>query len=34
MTYRREKRYANLGTIDLLSLLDNYEVDIATAIRQ
>ncbi|KAF8492628.1 alpha,alpha-trehalase-neutral trehalase [Russula emetica] len=33
-TYRLEKRCANLGTIDLQSLLYKYEVDIATAIRE
>ena len=33
-TYRLEKRCANLGTIDLQSLLYKYEVDIATAIRR
>ncbi|GAA6034834.1 hypothetical protein JCM8097_009323 [Rhodosporidiobolus ruineniae] len=32
-TYRFEKRCANLGTIDLCSLLYKYEIDIATAIR-
>ncbi|KDE04929.1 alpha,alpha-trehalase [Microbotryum lychnidis-dioicae p1A1 Lamole] len=32
-TYRFEKRCANLGTIDLCSLLYKYEVDIATVIR-
>ncbi|BGP14321.1 hypothetical protein JCM10213_004448 [Rhodosporidiobolus nylandii] len=32
-TYRFEKRCANLGTIDLCSLLYKYETDIATAIR-
>lgn len=32
-TYRFEKRCANLGTIDLCSLLYKYEVDIATTIR-
>lgn len=33
-TYRFEKRCANLGTIDLQSLLYKYEVDIGTAIRE
>ncbi|TFK74113.1 glycoside hydrolase family 37 protein [Pluteus cervinus] len=33
-TYRFEKRCANLGTIDLQSLLFKYEVDIGTAIRE
>jgi len=33
-SYRLEKRCANLGTIDLQSLLYKYEVDIATAIRE
>lgn len=32
-TYRFEKRCANLGTIDLCSLLYKYEVDIAAIIR-
>ncbi|SCV67679.1 BQ2448_5290 [Microbotryum intermedium] len=32
-TYRFEKRCANLGTIDLCSLLYKYEVDIATVVR-
>ncbi|KAM0754949.1 trehalase-domain-containing protein [Meredithblackwellia eburnea MCA 4105] len=32
-TYRFEKRCANLGTIDLCSLLYKYEMDIGTAIR-
>ncbi|BGP38412.1 alpha,alpha-trehalase nth1 [Rhodotorula kratochvilovae] len=32
-TYRFEKRCANLGTIDLCSLLYKYETDIATVIR-
>ncbi|KAK4699912.1 alpha,alpha-trehalase, partial [Phenoliferia sp. Uapishka_3] len=32
-TYRFEKRCANLGTIDLCSLLYKYEVDIGTTIR-
>lgn len=32
-TYRFEKRCANLGTIDLCSLLYKYEIDIATTIR-
>ncbi|KAH9060413.1 hypothetical protein EDB83DRAFT_2315705 [Lactarius deliciosus] len=34
MTYLLEKRCANLGTIDLQSLLYEYEVDIATAISE
>lgn len=33
-TYRFEKRCANLGTIDLQTLLYKYEVDIGTAIRE
>lgn len=33
-TYRFEKRCANLGTIDLQSLLYKYEVDIGTAIHE
>ncbi|ORY88799.1 glycoside hydrolase family 37 protein [Leucosporidium creatinivorum] len=33
-TYRFEKRCANLGTIDLCSLLYKYEVDIATVIKE
>jgi alpha,alpha-trehalase len=33
-TYRFEKRCANLGTIDLCSLLYKYEVDIGTTIRE
>ncbi|KAF7313207.1 Trehalase [Mycena kentingensis (nom. inval.)] len=33
-TYRFEKRCANLGTIDLQSLLFKYEMDIGTAIRE
>jgi alpha,alpha-trehalase len=33
-TYRFEKRCANLGTIDLCSLLYKYEVDIAAAIKE
>lgn len=32
-TYRFEKRCANLGTIDLCSLLYKYEMDIATTLR-
>jgi alpha,alpha-trehalase len=32
-TYRFEKRCADLGTIDLCSLLYKYEIDIATTIR-
>ncbi|GAA5953272.1 hypothetical protein JCM21900_004470 [Sporobolomyces salmonicolor] len=32
-TYRFEKRCANLGTIDLCSLLYKYEIDIATVLR-
>lgn len=33
-TYRFEKRCANLGTIDLCSLLYKYEIDIATVIHE
>ncbi|KAI5477104.1 alpha,alpha-trehalase, glycoside hydrolase family 37 protein [Pseudohyphozyma bogoriensis] len=33
-TYRFEKRCANLGTIDLCSLLYKYEMDIGTAIKE
>lgn len=33
-TYRFEKKCANLGTIDLCSLLYKYETDIATVIKE